>query len=178
MNSLHRRLRIPILLTLLSAGLMVAGSARANVYASNIKVNGTQTNSVSTAQGSSVAISYILNEAATAGVTINISSGGSVVRTISIPTGAGTAKGLNTVNWDGKNGSGNNVPAGTYSVSITAAATGFTDWTITSDNTSPTTYVNRPYGIGVDKNTNSPYYGRIFIGNTQPWQVQPQPVIP
>jgi hypothetical protein len=167
MNSLQQRLRTPILLSLLAAGLMIADNAKANVYASNIKVNGTLTNSVSTSQGSSVTISYILNEAATAGVTINISSGGTPVRTISIPSGTGTAKGLNTVNWDGKNGTGNNVTNGTYSVSITAAATGFADWTITSDNTSPTTYSFRPYGIAVDKNTNSPYYGRVFVAASQ-----------
>src|SRR4051812_21049743 len=109
MNSLQQRLRTPILLTLLAAGLVVADSARANVYATNIKINGSLTNSVSTSQGSSVAITYILNEAATAGVTIKISSGSTVVRTISIASGAGTTRGLNTVNWDGKNGSGNNV---------------------------------------------------------------------
>lgn len=165
MNSLQRRLRIPVMVTLLATGLMWAGSARANVYASNIKVNGSLTNSVSASQGSSVAISYILNDAATAGVTITISSGGTVVRTITIPSGAGTTKGLNTVNWDGKDGSNNNVATGTYSVSITAAATGYADWTLISDNTSPTTHVYRPYGIAVDNNTNSPYYGRIFIGN-------------
>lgn len=164
MNSLQR-LRIPILATLVAAGLTMAGSARANVFASNIKVNGSLTNSVSAAQGSSVAITYILNEAATAGVTINIASGGTTVRTITIASGAGTTKGLNTVNWDGKDGSGNNVATGTYSVSVTAAATGFSDWTVTSSDTSPNTYSWRPYGIGVDKNTNSPYYGRIFIAN-------------
>lgn len=165
MYSLQRRLRIPVLMTLLAAGLTWAGSARANVYASNIKINGNITNSVSVGQGSSVAISYILNEAATAGVTISISSSGTPVRTITIASGTGTAKGLNTVSWDGKDGGGNNVATGVYGVSITAAANGFSDWTVTSDGTSPNTHVNRPYGIAVDNNTNSPYYGRIFIGN-------------
>lgn len=165
MNSLHRRLRTPILLTLLAAGLVVADTARANVYATNIKLNGSLTNSATASQGSSVAISYILNEAATAGVTINISSGGTVVRTISIPSGAGTTRGLNTVNWDGKNGSGNNVATGTYSVSITAGATGYSDWTQLTIDSDLGQYANYPWGMDVDRNTNSPYYGRVVVSS-------------
>lgn len=143
----------------------LAHQARANVYATNIKVNGNVTNTVNTSQGSSVTISYILNEAATAGVAINVLSGSTVVRTISIASGEGANKGSNTVIWDGKATGGANVAIGTYSVSITAAATGYADWTQISDDTAPSSYCVGPRSIAVNKNTNSPYYGRIFIGN-------------
>src|ERR1035437_6062643 len=103
---------------------LVAPSAHANVFASNVKINAGVTN-VSVAQGTSITISYILNEPASAGVTIKVLSGATAVRTISIATGnAGTTRGTNTVVWDGKNDSGNNVPGGDYSASITAASSG------------------------------------------------------
>ena len=76
------------------------------------------------------AISYILNEPASAGVTIKILSGATAVRTISLAGGsAGTTRGTNTVVWDGKDDSSANVPGGNYSVSIKAAATGYGGWT-------------------------------------------------
>ncbi len=140
-------------------------TARANVYATNIKINGDMTNSVSVGQGSAVNISYILNEAATAGVTVKILSGQNVVRSISIASGAGTAKGANTVVWDGKDGTGATVGVGTYSISITSGATGYAGWTQISDDAAATSYCQRPRGIAVNNNTNSPYYGRILIGN-------------
>ncbi len=144
-----------------------SSTALANVYASNIKINGSQANLVGVGQGSSVNISYILNEAATAGVTVKILSGANVVRSISIVSGSGTTKGSNSVVWDGKDGTGATVPLGAYSVSITAAATGYTDWTQISDDAAATSYCMRPRGIAVNNNTNSPYYGRIFIGNSR-----------
>jgi hypothetical protein len=162
MQSVTRILK-PVLAGMIAATLCLATSARANVFASNIQLNGSLTNSVSSPAGSAVTITYILNEAATAGVTINISSNNAIVRTITIASGPGTTKGLNTVQWDGKDGGGNVVAQGTYNVSITASATGFSDWTITSDNTSTNTYSYRPYGIAAVKDTNSPYYGRIFV---------------
>ena len=48
----------------------LAPSARANVYATNIKLNGSLTN-VTIVQGAGVAIRYVLNEPASAGVTVN-----------------------------------------------------------------------------------------------------------
>jgi hypothetical protein len=144
----------------------VAPSAHANVFASNIKINGGMTN-VSVAQGTSVRISYILNEPASAGVTISVLSGGAVVRAVSIAGGnAGTARGTNTVVWDGKDNGHNLVAAGTYSFSITAASGGYSGWTVTSDDNNEGNYSYFPRGIAVDRNTNSPYYGRVFIGNS------------
>src|SRR2546427_6640122 len=117
-----------------------ARNARANVYATNIKINETQTGAVPVFQGSSATISYILNEPATAGITIKILSGTTVVRTISIPSGSGTSKGSNSVVWDGKDTGGANVPTGSYSASVVAAATGYSDWTQISDDTAPSSY--------------------------------------
>jgi hypothetical protein len=143
-----------------------APSAHANVYASNIKINGGLTTATA-AQGSSVNISYILNEAATAGVTINILSNGVVVRTLNLPGGgAGALRGLNSVVWDGKNTGGNYVGVGPgYSVSITASATGYSTWTMITDDNNEGNYVYSPRGIAVNQNTNSPYYGRVFVCN-------------
>jgi hypothetical protein len=156
---------------------MVAPSAQANVFASNVKINGGVTN-VSVAQGTSVSISYILNELASAGVTIKILSGATAVRTLSLAGGnAGTSRGTNTVIWDGKNDSSNNVPVGDYSASITAASTGYSGWTVTTDDNNDGNYSWAARGIAIDRNTNSPYYGRVFVGNsldnstngTSPW---------
>ena len=141
-------------------------SARANVYASNVKINGGMSNT-SVAPGASVNISYILNEPASSGVTVRILSGATAVRTISLAAGtAGTLRGLNTVVWDGKNDSNVSVPVGNYAVSITAASSGYPGWTITTDDSNDGNYSWYPQGIGVDRNTNSPYYGRVFVGNS------------
>jgi len=151
----------------LTAGLLLGSSstAEANVYATNIKINGSQTGTVGVGQGSSATITYTLNEAATAGVKIEILSGQTVVRTITVASGSGTTKGSNSVVWNGKNDGGVNVPMGSYSVKVTAAATGYADWTQISDDAAPGNYINRPRGIAVNANANSPYYGRIFVGN-------------
>lgn len=138
--------------------------AHANVYATNIKLNGSLSN-VTSAVGGSVAISYILNESADLGITINILSNATTINSISIPGGsAGSLRGLNTVAWGGTNTSGANVPAGTYSVSIAAAASGFTNWTQTSIDTNSGMPAHYALGIDVNKNTNSPYYGRVVMG--------------
>jgi hypothetical protein len=144
-----------------------APSARANVYATNIKLNGSLTSATNVQTG--LTISYILNEPATLGTTIRILSGATVVNTISIPSGeAGTLMGLNTVFWGGTNSLGAKLPAGTngipYTVSITPAASGYPMWTQTSIDSSAGMPANYPLGIDVDKNTNSPYYGRVVMG--------------
>jgi hypothetical protein len=75
--------------------------------------------------------------------------------------------GLNTVIWGGTNSSGT-VGAGTYSLTITASALdlsgGTSNWTQISVDGSNTAAVY-PLGLDVDKNTNSPYYGRVVVGN-------------
>lgn len=141
-------------------------AAHGNVYATSIKLNGSLTGTVSASPGSPVTISYILNEPATAGVTVNIWSNSTVIRTIPIPSGLGTSPGSNSVIWDGKNQGGVVVAPGTYSVTVTAAATGHTNWTQISDDGDTNRYVFAPRGIAVNRNMTSPYYGRVFIANS------------
>ncbi len=145
--------------------LGAAPSARANVCATNIKLNGAAANAAM-AQGTSLDISYTLNEPASSGVTIRILSGATAVRSIQVPGGgAGALKGGNTVSWNGRDDGGSLVPAGNYFVSVTAASVGYATWTMTSDN-SAAYYVPFPRGgLAVNINSNSPYYGRVFVGN-------------
>jgi len=146
--------------------LLCGEQARANVYATNVRINGGITN-VTVASGSSVAISYLLNEAASAGMTISIVSGTNAVRTILIPSGAGTLRGTNTIFWDGKDDNTNNV-SGLFSISITASSQGYFDWTQISDDLNDGNYVWEPSGLAVNPNANSPYYGRVFVANSSP----------
>jgi len=144
-----------------------APSARANVYATNIKIDGVLTGTTNVTQGSSVTITYILNEPASSGVTIKILAAGIPVRTINIAGGsAGTIRGTNSVVWNGKSDLNVTVPPGTYSVSVTAASTGYSHWTqITTDTNAGNSAAYWPDGIAVDTTTNSPYYGRVMVGN-------------
>jgi hypothetical protein len=151
-------------LTLALVLAATAPSARANVYATNIKLNSSLA-SIPSAQGSPVTISYILNEPATLGTTIQILAGSTLINTISnAPGSPGSLRGLNTVIWGGTNSSGAVVPTGTYSVTITPATMGFTNWTQTSVDTNSGMAAYLPYGIDVDRNTNSAYYGRVVMG--------------
>ncbi len=161
---------------------LVAGfsptSARANVYATNIKLHApanpapglgvlTTTPAV-LVPGSSLQIDYVLNEDATAGVTVEVLAGSNTVRQIVLPLGSsGTLRGTNSVLWDGTSDAGTNVPLGLYSLRITAASAGYAGWTQTSDDNNPGSYVFAPRGIAVDRNPNSPYYGRVFVANGQ-----------
>ncbi|HUD47334.1 MAG TPA: hypothetical protein VMR33_10910 [Candidatus Baltobacteraceae bacterium] len=141
-------------------------SVRANVYATDILINGWQNAGV-IVPGGQITISYILNDNANAGVTVGIFSGTNAVHTVAQPGGsAGTQVGLNSVVWGGTNDlSGAHVPPGVYTVSVTAASTGYSSWTnITDDSTN--FLAPAPRGIDVNRNTNSPYYGRVFVGCT------------
>ena len=137
-------------------------SGRANVYATNIKLNGS-TNNAAIVPGRPVRISYILNEPAT-NVLVRLLSGATVVWSNSL---AGTNRGSNSLVWGGTNQAGQNIAAGIYQISITAAAAGHPAWTSITDDSS-NFFVLDPIGIAVNKNTNSPYYGRVFVGNDTP----------
>ena len=154
--------------TLACAALLVdTGTARANVYATNLRINNSFTNVAFS--GTNVAISYILNEPATLGVSVNIMLGTNITRSIVVSNGApGTLRGTNVIYWDGKDGSSNFVGSGSYSVSVTARTTGFEDWAQVSDDNASGTYVWDPRGIAVNRNTNSPFYGRVFVSNASP----------
>src|SRR5581483_6245452 len=85
--------------------------------------------------------------------------------------GTGLSRGANNVMWDGRDASSNFVVQGNYYVSVTARSAGHAAWTLLTSNTVNTNvtsggyYVFAPRGIAVDTDTNSPYYGRVFVGN-------------
>jgi hypothetical protein len=151
---------------LVAALMLLAGclSSRANVYATDIKLNGS-TNNAAIVASSGLQISYILNEPATAGVTVQIESSSAVLWTTNLAWQmAGTAEGSNSVAWDGTDQTtGASAAAGIYSISITAGAVGYDNWTnITDDGTNFS--VEAPMSIAVNKNANSPFCGRVFVG--------------
>jgi hypothetical protein len=145
-----------------AAGLALAmmshtPTAQANVFASNIKIDGGATNLICES-GQSIEISYILNEPASLGATLQILVGTNPVRTITVAAN----RGINTVTWT------NDLPPGNYWIGITAASSGYTNWNqITSDSdTTYNTYVWNGQGIAVDRNPYSGYYGRVFVANS------------
>ena len=143
-----------------------AHGIQANVYPTNVRVNGLVTD-VGFAPGDGVTISYLLNEPASAGVTIRIKSGGTTLRTISLPGGgSGTARGTNALVWNGKDDATNNITTGNLTVEVTAASAGYGAWTQISNDTDEGNYVYTPTGIAVNCNSNSPYYGRVFVANS------------
>jgi hypothetical protein len=148
-----------VLLCLFGGVILSTTRVRANVYATDIKLNGSLS-TITNASLSPTTISYRLNQAATLGVTVSIWQGTNQVATIN----GGTKMGLNTVVWGGTNNSGGAVGSGAFSVSITAATLGFTNWQQISVDTNAGNYAFYPNGMAVDKNTNSPYYGRVVVG--------------
>jgi len=148
-----------LLLCLVPGVLLSTLNARANVYATDIKVNGSLSTITDPGSGP-VTITYRLNQAATLGVTVNILQGTSVVASLS----GGTNLGLNSVVWGATNSSGTVLSNGTYSLSVTAAASGFTNWQQISVDSNAGNYAFYPGGLAVNNNTNSPYYGRVLLG--------------
>jgi hypothetical protein len=137
-------------LALTLALLSSATTARAYVYASDIKINGSLTG-VGVGTNSPLSITYHLNQTADQGVTVTILNGTTTVATVP----GGTNMGLNAVSWTP-------TVLGTYTVQISASATGFTNWTqISPDSTNNVAVF--AHGLAVDANTNSPYFGRIFV---------------
>ena len=88
--------------------LFSAKTVRANVYATDIQINGNLTGTL-VPEGSPLSITYHLNQTADQGVTVSILNGATVVAAIP----GGTNMGINSVSWTPAN-------TGTYSVSITA----------------------------------------------------------
>jgi len=149
-----------LLLVLVVGCAVIARSAHANVYATNVKLNGGTTNLTAQA-GEPISITYILNEPASGGVTIEASTGATVVNSLLLlPEAPGTLRGTNTVVWDGL------TAAGLYSLKITARSSGYSDWTQVTDDSDPNTYVFNGRGIAVDRNAGSLYFGRVFVANS------------
>jgi hypothetical protein len=164
-------------LTLLLAAFTLthaSPSAWANVFASNLQLNSTLTNLV-VEPGAGITIDYLLNQPADAGVVVAVAVGTNVVWSTNLTsTTGGTNRGVNSVVWDGYDHSGNVVSNGLWRVFVTAVSAGTTNWTSfqLKDNILQTMngdgYVWSPQGIAVNNNTNSPYFGRIFVGNSEP----------
>jgi hypothetical protein len=158
-------------LSLVFGASLLSTTSRANVYATNIKLNDGMTNIVSPA-GTNVQISYILNEPASR-VEVDILSGTNVIRRLNLTDISSTSFGPNSVTWDELDSNSNQVPAGVYRVSVTAASAGYTNWThILSDqgtisSEQDTNYVFWGEGIAVDRNPTSPHYGRVFVANAE-----------
>jgi hypothetical protein len=161
------------ILWLVVAFLSFSQNAQANVYATNLRLNGGTTNIAPS--GTNYSLSYVLNEPADSGVIIDVTSGTNIIRTFTIPNGPGTSRGTNLVIWDGRDAASNSLPPGVYSFRVTAAAAGYVGWTQISDDANDGNYVYEPRGIAVNKNPNSPYYGRVFVGNAFP---APNDVVP
>lgn len=157
----------PAWLTSLLLASCSLSTAHANVYATNLRLNGSHTNLLYAA-GTNVAISYLLNEPASGGVAIVIKSSDTAVRTITLPGGGvGTTRGSNYIVWNGRDDASNNLSPGSYSLHVTTASVGYGGWTQISNDGEEGNYAFGPTGIAVNQNTNSPYYGRVFIANSR-----------
>jgi hypothetical protein len=144
--------------------LMGCCSSRANVYATDIKLNGS-TNNAAIVATNGLQISYILNEPATTGVTVQVMSNSLVLWSTNLAGGLpGTQVGSNSVPWGGTDLAGALAPPGIYSIEITASASGYAGWTNISDD-GTNFQIAFPVSIAVNKNSNSPFYGRVFLGS-------------
>ncbi len=140
-------------------------SVQANVYPTSLRLNGSFSNAVA-GRGTNVVINYLLNEPATAGVTVEIVQNAIVVRSISVPGGGpGALKGPNSVTWDTRDNAGLAVATGLYSARVTASTQGYTNWSQITDDANAANHIWEGRGITVNRNTNSIYYGRVFVGN-------------
>jgi hypothetical protein len=133
-------------------------AALGNVYPTNL---GQSSDAFSS--GQSVTLNYLLNEDA-ANVTVSIlNSTNSVVRTF---TPGAQAKGAQAVMWDGKDNSSNILPTGEYSFRVTTTGQARTDWTQISADSELNNF-ELPRGVAVNKNPDSPYYGRVYASNAR-----------
>jgi len=149
--------RLTLVLTV--ALLTLPALASANVFPSNLSQS---TNLVNTALSQSVSLGFILNQDATAGVTVAVKNEttSTVVRTF---TFASLTKGAQSVVWDGKDDANNVVADGVYSFKVTASATGFGAWTQISNDANTTNQFYSPRGVTVNRDPASPYYGRTYV---------------
>jgi hypothetical protein len=139
----------------------VPQSTFANVYATGVRLNNGSAD-VTVAPGTPLTINYVLNEAATRGVQIEFRSGESAVETLNLTPGEpGTLRGTNTITWEVS------IPLGTYTVTITAVAVGYTNWTQITEDDNPGNHIWEGRGIAVNSNPSSPYYGRVYVSNSR-----------
>ncbi len=134
------------------------GVSHANVYATDLRAS---VNSLNPLLEQTVELSYRLNESADLGVIIDIyKTGGELVCTLT----GGSARGVNTVVWNGKDNIGVIAPRGSYYFIVTAADDGHTTPELISmDEPGNIMYAGR--GIDVNINPDSPFYGMVYISN-------------
>ena len=150
-----------IFITALLLVLGTMSSSYANVYATNIEVSAEVITTGAT--NTSVDISFVLNEDADSGVDVEIYSGASLVRTITLAT---ATKGTNSVTWDGTDAGGATLPDGDYTFEVTASDDGNATWTKISDDLKTVMY--SPKGVSINRNLDSPLFGTVYISNGYP----------
>ncbi len=117
-------------------------------------------------------VSYWLSGDATS-VTIDIinAATGAVVYTFPTITGANAARGVHSsvVTWNGEANGGGTVPVGNYKVRATvvsdmsgASMKPLWEKPVTGD---PNSGGWQIYGIAINRNPDSPFYGRVYVGN-------------
>ncbi|MCC6484502.1 MAG: PEP-CTERM sorting domain-containing protein [Armatimonadetes bacterium] len=144
-----------------SALLVLPASVFANVYPTNLTQS---SSSLNTYFAQTVNLGYLLNQAADAGVTVDIlNSSNAVVKTFAL---GAQSQGVQTLSWDGTDSSNNPVPAGDYSFRVTTSALGCGGWTQISNDGNVNLQFNSPRGVSVNRDPTSPYYGRIFVANS------------
>ncbi len=135
------------LIGLLAAGMVgQAAPAWANVYASGLNKTGDKT------------LSYVLNENASAGVSVQVwETGGGVVYSENLGS---QNKGAHSWTWNGTGGKGGK----SYTVKVVASSSGYSAWTKTSTDGGLTNFF-APKGVAVNQNQNSQYFGRVYVSN-------------
>lgn len=141
----------------LMLGLMATPSS-ANVYATDLKWSAPAVN-VNTGSPS-VQLSYRLNIDARVGVTIRIYKVG-VATPVHTANLGPQSKGVNTYTWN-LTGVDTGVE---YYFTVEAADSGFSSWTLISEATNQNLKFYNPRSIAVNKNPNSPYFGRVYVMN-------------
>ena len=144
-----------LLFVVLASIATIAGAREANVFASGLKA-------VPANDGTSFLISYTLNAPATS-VAINIYQGETLIKTFE---GTGLAKGENSqeISLAGLSGEY------TWSVKATGEAWGEGETaTMVVDETNTATLEGfmSPRGITIDKDTESEFYGRVYVTETR-----------
>ena len=136
-------------------GLMATPSS-ANVYATDLKWSAPAVN-VNTGSPS-VQLSYRLNIDARVGVTVRIYKVG-VATPVHTANLGPQSKGVNTYNWDLTG-----VETGVeYYFTVEATDSGFSSWTLISEAENQNLKFFNPRSISVNKNPNSPYFGRVYV---------------
>ncbi len=158
---MHRSIRWSSVLA--AAAILAAPAALlADVYPSGLRIGDDNVNQPCEV----LELVYVVNENADGGggnpgLKVEVlNSSSSVVRTI---TKATRQKGVHAFLWDGRDGGGNMLPDGDYSVRITTADDGHGQWTQISDDSNHFVQFEQPRSLAVNTDPTSPYYGRVYV---------------